>query len=463
MLTAHDTTVAVAVLIALLTCLYEDLYQRDKYVGVLCSCVKLFIRTVLVGAISIYLLENGAPITHFPYSEIFEQHNSHWYAIMLESLSLIECIVWVPMVINIISFFFYPPLPWSLFCKPEELQDLRQTDEKVCIRFVTRGDNPRALAHAVRRCQIAIDGRKHTCVDVDIEVVTDTLVPDLQVSQIVVPSKKDYQTAKGTLYKARALLYANEASNLGDNDWILHMDEESTIDECSLDVVLGWLLAPDRKTTDIAQGLISYNNVAAFEGFQHYICTVADSVRVADDLFRFQLQYDLFGSAPFGVHGSFLFLNNGFERKVGLDLGPELSVTEDSAFAFKTLAQGSTFHYLQAEVYEQSPTTFADLCHQRARWMRGLWFIVLFERDNCIRSRNRILLCFMLVPLTLAPLYFAFTFLFAIVKGFDPNVLYPSTQALHQIMACCWITLYVCGFVRAQWFSKFSFGKALLT
>ena len=130
---------------------------------------------------------------------------------------------------------------------------------------------------------------------------TDMLIPGLDVPQIVVPDKMQYQTSKGTLFKARALYCSAESLSPRDEDWLLHMDEVSFFNTDCIGVALSWLRTPERQPTDIAQELISYNNVPSLESFSHYICTIADSVRVADDLFRFQLQYDLVGSAPFGV------------------------------------------------------------------------------------------------------------------------------------------------------------------
>ena len=44
---------------------------------------------------------------------------------------------------------------------------------------------------------------------------------------------------------------------------------------------------------------------------QQWFFTVADAIRVSDDLARFHLQYTYFHRPIFGAHGSFL-LTNGF-------------------------------------------------------------------------------------------------------------------------------------------------------
>ena len=62
------------------------------------------------------------------------------------------------------------------------------------------------------------------------EVVTDkalNLPPNARVREIVVPN--GYRTKSGALYKARALQYCleDDVNILRDDDWIVHLDEET--------------------------------------------------------------------------------------------------------------------------------------------------------------------------------------------------------------------------------------------
>jgi len=451
---------------AMMTALLATVYQHYRFaarrspLSMQASVQQFLVRSGAIIAIGWFWFWYGSPIDYAPYSELFGMQNPHFYATAMSIFNLVECVVWIPMLVNFASFFLYPPTSVKTHSLPEAIVDMRQSDEVVCFRFVTRGDNPKALMHAVRGCQSAIRGQKQTSVHVVFEIVTDTFIHGLDVPQIVVPAKSEYQTKNNTLYKARALHYATEASDLRDKDWIMHMDEESTIDKQNLDVCLRWIFAENRRRSDLGQGLISYNNTSKFEGLQHYICTVADSIRVADDMFRFRFQYDFLHTCPFGVHGSFLIVNNGFEKEVGLDVGPDCSVTEDTAFALKTAAAGAQWHHLEAEVQEQSPINFRDFCHQRARWMKGLWYVVL-DKQAEIRTSNKVVLATMLVPWTMAPVYFAYIVTYIVMDLTHGGLFYQSTEKMHRIIAYSFLMLYIIGFVRSQWFKKFPFWRAL--
>merc|ERR1712113_1296232 len=68
----------------------------------------------------------------------------------------------------------------------------------------------------------------------------------------------------------------------------------------------------------------------------------------------------------------------------------------------------------------------------------------------------------MLVPWTLAPFYLTYVVLFAVVALSYPGTFYGPTMKTHVFMGFCWLFLYLFGFVRQSWFSKFSIPKALL-
>lgn len=171
----------------------------------------------------------------------------------------------------------------------------------VCIRIVTRGDFPDLVKTNVTR-------NMNTCTDAGlenflIEVVTDKplgLSKHGRVREIVVPSS--YSTKTGALFKARALQYCLEDSvnkNLGDTDWIVHLDEETLLTENSVRGILNFVMDGKHQ---FGQGLITYAN----EDVVNWLTTLADSFRVADDMGKLRLQLNLFHKPLFSWKGSYV-------------------------------------------------------------------------------------------------------------------------------------------------------------
>lgn len=147
-------------------------------------------------------------------------------------------------------------------------------------------------------------------------------------------------------------------------DWILHLDEESVIDDESVKRILEFVWYE----TDYhwGQGVIIYNQ---YKYWKNWFFTVADAIRVGDDLSRFQLQYTYFHNPIFGAHGSFLLTNGLVENSVTWDLG---SLTEDYQFAMHSWSLGYKCGKVPALVREQSPFDFVGFMKQRRRWYVGI-------------------------------------------------------------------------------------------
>ncbi|MGD2059615.1 MAG: glycosyltransferase family 2 protein [Acidimicrobiia bacterium] len=204
---------------------------------------------------------------------------------------------------------------------------------EVAFRVVTRGDQPRVLRATVANIIATMGVRPlfpHR-----IEVVTDTPMSGLdsleKVTQIVVPP--EYGTSNSATHKARALNFAMETSSLPDESWILHLDEESHITE-ELVVGIRNAVSEEEGTGEhrIGQGLILYHRDIASNTF----LTLADSIRVGDDLGRFHLQYRL-NRVLFGMHGSFVLVRNSVEKEVGFDFTPPGCVTEDTTWGLSQM------------------------------------------------------------------------------------------------------------------------------
>lgn len=118
-----------------------------------------------------------------------------------------------------------------------------------------------------------------------------------------------------------------------------------------------------------ANGLITYTKQTWPE---NYIITLADCIRVGDDLGRFRLTGELFEKPLFGIHGSFLMIHSEIERVIGFDVGHYNSVTEDFAQGLLASTLGYRFGYIRAVVEEQSPFNVRDFWKQRCRWVKGI-------------------------------------------------------------------------------------------
>lgn len=129
----------------------------------------------------------------------------------------------------------------------------------ICIRVVTRGDFPDLVKKNVTR-------NLNLCLDVGLEnfvmeVVTDRMIPGLseypRVREVVVPPS--YATKTGALFKARALQYCLEpdVNILNDQDWIVHLDEETILTDNAIRGILNFVYNGKHQ---FGQGVITYAN-----------------------------------------------------------------------------------------------------------------------------------------------------------------------------------------------------------
>jgi len=253
----------------------------------------------------------------------------------------------------------------------------RPVPQLVCFRVVSRGRNAEALAETVTAIRTTMALRN--LFPYRIEVVTDEQValplgPDVRA--YVVPT--DYQTPNGSLYKARALHYLSEYSDLPDSAWVFHCDEESQVTPGLLggirdSVVEEEARAAEGKTPRIGQGCIVYWRSLR----EHPILTLADSLRTGDDATRFRTQFRT-GALFCGMHGSFILVRSDVERTISFDVGLEGSITEDAWWAFAQASSGRAFRWVDGYLVEQSPEHWKDFAKQRRRWYSGLWKVCLY-------------------------------------------------------------------------------------
>lgn len=215
--------------------------------------------------------------------------------IILYSLRFLTFLTLPQVLFNFCGLVFYNAFPEKVVLKGSPL-----LAPFICIRVVTRGDFPDLVRVNVTR-------NMNTCLDTGlenflVEVVTDkqiNLGAHRRIREIVVP--KDYKTKTGAMFKSRALQYCLEDSVnvLNNNDWIVHLDEETLLTENSVRGIINFVL--DGKHP-FGQGLITYAN----ENVVNWLTTLADSFRVSDDMGKLRLQFKMFHKPLFSWKGSYV-------------------------------------------------------------------------------------------------------------------------------------------------------------
>ncbi|KAJ3414798.1 hypothetical protein HDV05_006045 [Chytridiales sp. JEL 0842] len=264
----------------------------------------------------------------------------------------------LPLPYTLICFFgLIMPFRTPKFLDYEKEGVKRRRIDNLYILTVTKGNNREAVYRAWNAHKHLES--LHPCVRV--HVLTDEPYFFENINCYTCP--KSFSTSNSK-YKARALEWYRTTMRFTEHDWILHLDEESVIDDHSVKKCLEFIWYE----TDFhfGQGVILYNQ---YKYWTNWIFTVADAIRVGDDLSRFHLQYTYFHRPIFGAHGSFLLTNGLVENAVTWDLG---SLTEDYQFAMNAWDRGFRCGKVCGFVREQSPMDFMGFMKQRRRWYVGI-------------------------------------------------------------------------------------------
>ncbi len=224
--------------------------------------------------------------------------------------------------------------------------------DRLIICLVTKGKAPEVVRRTYQSLLSLCGPRVELC------VVTDA---PLDVPHLLVPPT--FRTRHGR-YKARALEYFRRQQHFGPGDWVLHLDEESVIDEHGLRACIDFC---ERSPYLYGQGPIFYNN---HEFWRRPILTAADCIRAADDVGKFHLQLAALHRPIFGLHGSFLLAKGSLEDEITWDLRG--SLVEDYAFAVECMRRGYGVGAIDGIVREQSPKSIMDFLRQRRRWLVGI-------------------------------------------------------------------------------------------
>ncbi|XP_043580249.1 beta-1,4-mannosyltransferase egh isoform X1 [Bombus pyrosoma] len=361
-------------------------------------------------------------------------------ALILYILRTLTFLSFPQVLFNFVGLMIYNAFPDKVVLKGSPL-----LAPFICIRIVTRGDYPQLVrANVIRNLNKCLETGLE---NFQIEVVSDKpigLSPHRRIREVVVPP--NYRTSSGALFKARALQYCleNSVNELADNDWIVHLDEETLLTENSVRGILNFVLDGKHQ---FGQGLITYAN----EDVVNWITTLADSFRVADDMGKLRLQFTMFHKPFFSMKGSYVVTQMGAERQVSFNNGLDGSVAEDCFFAMKAFTQGYTFNFVDGEMWEKSPFTLWDFVQQRKRWLQGILLVV---HSKAIPLNKKLLLgisCYSWVTLPLSTSNI-------VLAGIYPITCPPFIDFLCAFIGAVNIYMYVFGVVKS--FSLYRFGIA---
>ncbi|KAJ3115218.1 hypothetical protein HDU96_001002 [Phlyctochytrium bullatum] len=264
----------------------------------------------------------------------------------------------LPLPYTLVCFFgLILPYRTNKFLNFEKEGIKKRRVDNLYILTVTKGNNKEAVYRAWDAHKHL--ERLHPCVRV--HVLTDEPFFFENINCYTCPKAFVSGNSK---YKARALEWYRQTMRYTEYDWVLHLDEESVIDDESVRQILEFIWY--QTDYHFGQGVILYNQ---YRYWSNWIFTVADAIRVGDDLSRFHLQYTYFHRPVFGAHGSFLLTNGLVENAVSWDLG---SLTEDYQFAMKAWDRGFRCGSIPGLVREQSPMDFIGFLKQRRRWYVGI-------------------------------------------------------------------------------------------
>ena len=261
------------------------------------------------------------------------------------------------------------------FRHPANLDNAQPIHTLVSWRIVSRGINLETLISTIQRCQREM-GRTPLFPYV-IEVIIDNdvsekLPADRDIRYIRVPDA--YRTCKKTRYKARALHYAAEHSDLPDDSWIIHLDEETQPTSSGIKGICAFIREEEySENPRIGQGAILYHR----QWRKFPFLTLADNVRTGGDFAQFHLEHTL-GITFFGFHGSYIVVRNDIEKSIGFDFGPQGSITEDAFWALVAMEKGHRSRWVEGYLEEQSTQSVSDFIRQRRRWFQGLAKVALY-------------------------------------------------------------------------------------
>lgn len=224
-----------------------------------------------------------------------------------------------------------------------------------------------------------------------------TTLPMVRV--MTVPAR--YRTPAGTRFKARANHWAGirrvAEGQVGDDVWVLHMDDDTGVDAHTARELARFVLAqrgPDG--LHLGQGVLTYPR----EHGAHRLLWLADAVRPASDVSVFAASTGR-GTPRAGLHGELLLVRASVEAAIGWDFGPRAMV-EDAQFALNFCqAFPGRSGWFPARSLGATPVSVHDFVKQRERWA---WGLMELAANRAIPLRDRLLLIHNMVIWAIGPL-----------------------------------------------------------
>ncbi|KAF2164708.1 glycosyltransferase family 2 protein [Zasmidium cellare ATCC 36951] len=275
--------------------------------------------------------------------------------------------IWLVMVLPSKPFHHFSMLAACWPCNPFRLTETPtiRNFSRLLICLVTRGDQEDVVRRSVLAMQdmISTFGPK-----VSLHILTEEANSykfrrtfDEHVPVHGVPASHKCRLAK---YKARSLEWFRIHMRLQDDDWVLHIDEETVIDEYCIEKCFDFITK--QNSNEIGTGVIHYN----LEGFWNCILpTIGDLSRVQDDWGRCQWSANYRQRASLGIHGAFFLCSGKVENAVTWETA---HLTEDYWFLLRAMKQNFRIGWIPAIAREVSPRSVGDYVRQRRRWYTGI-------------------------------------------------------------------------------------------
>ncbi|KAK1855445.1 cre-bre-3 protein [Colletotrichum chrysophilum] len=304
------------------------------------------------------LLWKLAYVTNRYQNAVAVDNQWNWATILQTSLLFFGLLAQMPPYVSVWSLCM-PMRPGSHAQGPAK-RDFRSL--RVCL--VTKGTNFDTVIRATRAwapMQNIPGVRFHVLLDDETKEVEFRQALPSFVQIVVVPSAFTPSKAK---YKARALEYYRRNQQLGSGDWVLHLDEESMIDEAVMEACINSITKSD---IDMFMGTLHYNDV---NHWKNGFLSTAETLRSQEDFGKFSFSVRMRNKPMLGwMHGSWILINGAVENATTWDTDCQ---AEDFWFAYNSSAKGYKFGWIWDPVHEQPNETFQDFWKQRRRWYTGI-------------------------------------------------------------------------------------------
>ncbi|KAF2762996.1 hypothetical protein EJ05DRAFT_22765 [Pseudovirgaria hyperparasitica] len=280
-----------------------------------------------------------------------------------------SALIWLAMVLPAKPFHHFSMLATCWPCRPFRLTNKPAVRpfNRLLICLVTRGEQEDVVRRSILPVQDIV---AHIDPKISLHILTEEVnahkfrnaavyAPHVQVHGV----PKSY-TPRFAKHKARSLEWFRVNMCLRDDDWVLHIDEETLIDAYLLRTCITYIT---RQThCEIGTGVIHYNSNGYFSSI---IPQIGDLSRVQDDWGRGQFLANVPHRATLGIHGAFFLASGKVENAVSWETA---HLTEDYWFLLGAMKKGFRIGWVPAIAREVSPRSIGDYVKQRRRWYTGV-------------------------------------------------------------------------------------------